>query len=194
MTSITRSIRSFAHSHDDIPAFHAAYLVAVFLVSSLLNLGFFLWLIVLHMGLDFVKYRELHGYSYRKTVHAMFLESITDVAMFLVALTTAVYLHHTFLIAMVGGLVRSELTLLRALGTIIPKIHILEHIIHISVDVHSYLHESVPGLDRPMTRVQIWSIRMAWACAFLLFFAVILHRGDEIALLKILAHELVPAL
>lgn len=194
MHTFTSSIRRFAHSHDDIPAFHAAYLVAVFLTASLLNLGFFLWLIVLHMGLDFVKYREIYGFGYRKTLRAMMLESITDIAMFLFALTTTVYLHHTFLITIVSGLVRSELTVLRALGTIIPKIHILEHIIHISVDVHSYLHESVAGLDRPMTRVQIWSVRTAWACAFLLVFAVILHRSDELVLLRILAHELVPSL
>ena len=62
MSTAIRHLRIFAHEHDDIPAFHAAYLVGTFLAAAIFNLGFFLLLIIGHMCLDVVKYRDFHGY------------------------------------------------------------------------------------------------------------------------------------
>jgi hypothetical protein len=187
-------VRAFAHEHDDIPAFHAAYLVATFLAAAILNLGFFLGLILLHMALDFIKYRDIHKESYRLTFRAMILESISDIAFFLLALTFAVYFSHTFLLAAASGLVRSELTVLRALGTLIPKVAIFEHMVTVMVSMHSYLHTEVEGIHGPMTRVQVWSLRVSTACTGLLLLSVFLYWQGGADLVPVLLRELVPAL
>lgn len=194
MSTLTHSLRWFAHEHDDIPAFHAAYLVATFLAAAVLNLGFFAVLIAGHMTLDFIKYREVHQYSLRLTFKAMILESITDIALFLVALTFGVYLSHTYILAAFSGLIRSELTIVRALGTLLPKVGILEHMLVIALDVHAYMHNIDPALRGKLTTVQKWSVRFAILSIVLLIGSIALYWGDEEALMQILARELVPAL
>lgn len=194
MSALALNLRSFAHEHDDIPAFHAAYLVATFLAAAVLNLGFFAVLIAGHMALDYVKYREVHQYGIRVTIKAMILESITDIALFLVALTFGVYLSHTYVLAAFSGLIRSELTLLRALGTLLPKVAILEHMIVIALDVHAYMHNVEPALRGKFTAVQTWSLRFSVLSILLLAGSIALFWGDEETLMKILVQELVPAL
>ena len=187
-------VRSFAHGHDDVPAFHATFLVATFLAAAVLNLGYFAILIFLHMILDFVKYREVHGYGYRMTFKAMILESISDIALFLMGLTVSVYFSHTFMLAAAGGMVRSELTVLKALGTLIPKIVIIEHLVTIAVSVRSYLDTEVLGLHGKCTRLQLWSIRSSCFCLLLLAIAIGLYAQNDADLLSVLQHELIPAL
>lgn len=194
MTAITHSFRSFAHQHDDIPAFHAAYLVATFLTAALLNLGYFAVLIAIHMFLDFVKYRDIHRYGLSKTFKAMILESIGDIALFLIALTFVTYLNHTYMLAAVSGLLRSELTLLRAIGTLLPKVRILEHILCIAMNFHLYLHSVPSGLEEPMTRLQKWSIRVVVLCIGLLVLAGFLFQNHGWDLMRILQQELSLAL
>jgi hypothetical protein len=134
MTAIANSFIGFAHEHDEVPAFHAAFLVATILSASVFNLGFFAFAIAGHMCLDFVKYRDLHRMSLRQTFRAMALESIGDIALFLLALTFAVYLNHTYLLSAMSGMVRSELTLLRAFGTVLPKVRIMENLLAIALN------------------------------------------------------------
>lgn len=186
--------RAFAHEHDDIPAFHAAYLVATFLAAAVFNLGFFLILIVGHMTLDFFKYREVHGFSLGRTFKAMVLESITDLAFFLLALTFAVYLSHTYLLAAVSGLLRSELTILEALGTLLPKVQIFEHIAGVAFGVHNYLHAVNPGVSGPLSRMQKASLVLAVLCALLLAGSFFAFHGNEATLLAAYGRELIPRL
>lgn len=190
MTAITHSFRSFTHQHDDMPAFHAAYLVSTFLAAALLNLGYFAVIIVIHMALDYVKYRDIHQYDYAKTFKALTLESIGDIALFLLALTFVVYLNHAYMLAAVSGLLRSELTLLRAIGTLLPKIRILEHILCIAMNFHLYLHSVPPGLDEPLTRLQKWSMRISVLCIGLLIAAGFLFQNHGWDLVRILEQEL----
>lgn len=187
-------IRRFAHSHDDVPAFHAVYLVSTFLAAAVLNLGFFLGLILFHMSLDYVKYRDVHRYGLKQTLRAMILESISDIALFMMALTVAVYFSHTFLLAAASGLVRSELTLLKAVGTLIPKVAILEHLVTIAVSVQSYMHSEVQGLHTPLSRMQLWSFRVCGLCSLLLIASVGLYAHHEADLVRVLLHELIPSL
>ncbi len=193
MIALTQSLRAFAHEHDDIPAFHAAFLVATVLTAAVLNLGCFALLICAHMALDFVKYRDLHRYDLRTTLKAMVLESIGDVALFFVALTFAVYLNHTYMLAAVSGMLRSELSLLRMLGTLIPKIRIMENILAIALNFHNYMHRVHPNLTGPVTGFQTWCMRIIALCGVLLVLAVLFFHAHGLSLVTVLAHELVPS-
>ncbi len=193
MTQISFALsrfRGFAHEHDDIPAFHAAYLVGTFLAAALLNLGFFALLIAVHMCLDYVKYRDLHRYGLLTTMRLMVRESIIDIALFLVALTFAVYLNHSFAIAAISGLARAELTIIRALGLLIPKIEIAEHAISLLLSVERYMHAMVirPGTSlRDGERWALFAIVVSLSLLALSF--VVFHQHQE-ALMGVFAREL----
>jgi len=193
MTAITRSIRGFAHEHDDIPAFHAAFLVGTILCAAVFNLGFYLMLIVAHVMLDIVKYHDVHGMSFKKTLKAAALESIGDIALFLLALNFAVYLNHTYMLNALGGMMRSGLTVLRAFGTMLPKIRILENMCTIALNFHGYMHTAHPALDRKLSRLEKWSVRSIILSIAMLVLAVFLFQHFQWDLSKVLAHELIPS-
>jgi len=180
-------IRRFAHKHDEIPAFHAAYLVLSFLAAAILPLGFFALLIALHMALDIIKYRDIHGCSYAVTVRAVILESIVDLALLFAAAAFAVYFHHTFGMAAVSGLIRSELTIVRALGMLIPKYEILQHIVAVFMNFSTYIHDPHPHLRGRMTkgeRVSGWAIG---GCALAIVLAALIW---DVQVVKILVEEM----
>lgn len=192
--SLTRSLvgraRLFAHDHDDIPAFHAAYLVGAFLAAAIFNLGFFLVLIVTHMCLDFVKYRDYHHYSYAETIWAMFVENMIDVMLFFVALTFGVYTSHTFALVALSGFARTELTILRALGMLIPKFEILQHCSTVLLNIHSYMHTPHVLPHHRLTDGQTWAMFIIVACISFLAIAFALFQGRTDELLWILQNEL----
>lgn len=195
MISMTlHRFRVFAHEHDDIPAFHATYLVGTFLAAAVFNLGFFEILIAGHMVLDFFKYREVHGFSLSQTFKAVIIESISDIALFLLALTFSVYLSHTFLLAGISGILRSQLTILEALGTLLPKVQILEHITSILFGFHAYLHTVHPCVSGPLTRLQKMCFALAFVCLFLLALSFIAFLGQQQELFDVYKHELIPRL
>ncbi len=194
MTAITNSLRGFAHEHDEIPAFHAAFLVGTILCAAVFNLGFYALLIVAHVLLDIVKYRDVHGMSIRKTIYAATLESIGDIALFLLSLTFAIYLNHTYMLSALGGMMRSELTILRALGTMLPKIKILENMCAIALNFHGYLHTPHPALNRPFTRLERCSVWTIVVCLTLLFVAIVFFQTNQWDLGAVLRHELIPTL
>ncbi len=194
MTAIVHSIRGFAYEHDEVPAFHAAFLVATILSAAVFNLGFFAFLIIGHMTLDFVKYRDLHRMSVGMTLKAIALESIADIALFLLALTFAVYINHTYMLSAVSGMMRSQLTVLRALGTLIPKVRIMENMLSIVLNMHTYMHVTHAGLGRRLNRIEKWSLRTIAVCAGLLILAALIYHNHEWDLVQVLRKELIPAL
>ncbi len=194
MTALVTSIKGFAHEHDQVPAFHAAFLVATILSAAVFNLGFFACAIAAHMSLDFVKYRDFHHMSLSKTCRAIARESIGDIALFLTALTFAVYLNHTFMLSAMSGMLRSELTLLRAVGTIIPKIRIMENILAIALNIHTYMHTPNPMLNRKLSRIEKCSVVTIVVCSALLIGAVFLYMSHQWDLSQVLKHELIPGI
>ena len=143
------------HEHDDLPAFHAAYLVLTMLAAAMFNMGVFGLLIIAHMSLDLVKYREFHGMSWRATFEGILRESLIDITLLFVGLVFGIYLHHSVGIAGLSGLMRAEVTIIRALGTMIPKMKILHnflkvmsHLHHYMRHVHPHFRDSYSGVER----------------------------------------------
>ncbi len=139
MTTLSAQIRFFAHHHDEVPAFHAGYLVLTLLAAAMFNLGFFGMLILFHMLLDVLKYRELHRYSWRMTLRGIAKESLFDVMLFSAGLVFAIYFHHAAGVAGLSGLLRAEATIIRALGTMIPKMKILQRILAVVSHLRHYI-------------------------------------------------------
>lgn len=161
MTSIhipftLRSIRSFAHTHDDLPAFHAAFLVLTFLAAALLNLGFFALLIAIHMALDVFKYREVHNLPFKQVVEGVIRESIVDITLLLFGLTIAVYLHPSVTgISGVKGIMLAQLTVVRGAGVIAPKLKILYDFLKVLSHVELYLKRLHPRFKKKPTTLEL---------------------------------------
>ena len=194
IATATFSIRHFAHRHDDIPAFHAGYLVLTLLSAALFNLGTFAVLILIHMGLDLFKYREHLGYGWKLTFEGMVRESLLDITLLTIGLVFSVYLHHTVAFVGISGLMRTELTVLRLFGTLIPKVKILHnflkvmaHLRHYLDHTHAHLRQHWSGIDR----VCLFSIGL---CSFLLFFAAPLLHTNFGHIGMILSEELIPSI
>jgi len=117
MKSVSHAFRQFVQHHDNLPAFHAGYLLLTFIAASMLSVGFFALLIVLHMAMDIAKYRaRSHG------ARAAFEESLPDLALLSVALTAGLYLHESLaIVAGLSGLLRAELLIMRGLAVVLPK-------------------------------------------------------------------------
>jgi hypothetical protein len=190
MTTLLASTRAFAHRHDELPAFHAAYLVIAVLSAALFSLGLFATLIALHMALDYVKYREVHHCTLARTLQGMTRESMRDVMLLSVGLVCAVYLHHTMGMAALSGLVRSEAVILQALGTVLPKYFILNESLLVAVHLRSYLSHQHPRMGKGWNAMEITQMLIIAASAVLLAAAAPLMHMSQAHVGGILLHEL----
>lgn len=187
-------LRLIAQRHDDLPAFHAAFLVSTFLAAAVLNLGCFALLIAIHMSLDIVKYHDVHGYGFRKTLHATFLENLFDLTLFFIAFASSIYLHHTFALASLSGIRRAGLSLFEVITTVVPKMQILQHFLYLLSGLHSYLHMIHPRVGRPLSGAQRLCIASVAVCVLLLILSPYRFAGHESELAEILMKELIPGL
>ena len=188
-----RSLRSFADQHDDLPAFHAAYLVLTLLAAALFNLGFFAALIVLHMALDVFKYRDVHQMSWKKTVEGMFRESIVDISLLVMGLAVAVYLHPSLpLFIGVRGIMLAEITLLRAVGVISPKLKILYDFLRIVAHIELYVQHLHPRLGKPLSTVEYVAVLGVLVSLGLLIIAPIILLIEPAQYGSMLVKELMP--
>jgi hypothetical protein len=195
MHTILRSVRRFADTHDNLPAFHASYLVLTFLAASLFTLGTFGLLIVGHMALDFVKYRDVHRYDLRSTVCGMLRESLIDITLFLLGLLFAVYLHHSLpIIASLSGIARAEITILRAFAVMTPKLKILYDGLQILSHLHHYLEFVHPRFNKGLSFLDSLCVISLCTSLVLLLLAPTLLMLDVSHLHSILAEQLIPGI
>lgn len=192
MVNAFSALRRFAHEHDDQPAFHAAYLVLVLLAAMLFNLGVFGLLILAHMSLDFVKYRERHGLSWILTFDAMIRESLIDITLLIVGVAVSVYVHHSPAVAGVSAMLRVPEGLLDPLILAFPKIEILQHFVGIIAHAKRYMRELLPWMMLEWTgtdRLCFFLCAVSVVCTFAA--APVLHIPLA-SVLHTLGNELIP--
>ncbi|MBU0458819.1 hypothetical protein KJ652_04720 [Patescibacteria group bacterium] len=190
--TLTNGFKHFAHTHDDLPAFHAGYLVLTLIAAAMFNLGVFGLLIFIHMLLDLFKYREVHGFGWKLTFEGIVRESLLDVTLLMIGLVFSVYLHHSIAFPGISGAMRAEITVIRMFGTLIPKMKILHNFLKIIAHVRHYLDHAHPHIRKhwsTVDRVCFWTLSF---CSFLILFsAPILNVGYE-KIGEILRLELIP--
>ncbi len=190
--SFADRLRAIAHAHDDIPAFHAGYLVATFMAAALFNLGFFLLLILVHMGLDVLKYRNVHRYSPGRTAWAVFFESLFDITLLSTSLMLSLYLNRTYGIPAVSGVIRSGMTLLLAFGTMAPKMRVLEDVDMTFFHMHRHLYSIPKSVRSPLTWGQKICLCMLGVSLYFIFLAPFIFHHQLSAVLWVLEYQLIP--
>ncbi len=141
------AFRPFGFGYEDLPAFHAAYFMLIVIFAGIFNLGLFAVLIVGHIFFDFVKYRVVLRKKRINAVLAVFRESLADLALFFLALSSLVYLHPTLpIIAALTGTKLTHVIVMRGLAVLLPKLTILHHTLRILFSASEYLHTPYPRL------------------------------------------------
>lgn len=192
MQTAVATIRRFAHEHDDIPAFHAVYVVLAFLCAALFNLGVFALIVIAHMALDTVKYRERHAFTWKETVEGVVRESLIDITLLMVGLVFAVYLHHSVGVASISGLMRAEISLIRTVALFVPKIKILHHFLKIIAHLHHYLEQVHPRHRKGWSGLDHLCFYFCGISMLLLVFAAPLMNVKASIIKMILLQELMP--
>jgi len=129
-------LRTIVADHDDIPAFKASFFVLSLLSAALLNFGAFGLLIVAHMGLDIVKYREVHGYSWSITMRGVVRESIMDMTLLIMGLVITIFMDPS--LHLVTAAMHANSVFLRAVAITLSKVIVLMRFA--TVLVHPYKH------------------------------------------------------
>jgi hypothetical protein len=133
------SLSSIARSHDDLPAFNAAYWVLTLLAAMLFNAGAFMMLIAGHMALDVVKYRDIHGRKWLKVAEGVARENLIDVSVVALGVAFAVYCHTALpIVAGLRGILRTEIAIISGVVQVLAKTHVLHGFLTILADIHAY--------------------------------------------------------
>lgn len=150
---------SLARSHDDLPAFNAAYWILTLLAAMLFNAGAFMMLVAGHMALDVYKYRDIHGKRWTKVAEGVMRENLIDVSVISLGVAFAVYCHSTLpIFAGIHGLIRTEIAVVNAIVQVTVKTHVLHGILTILADVHQYLSSMHPRMGKRFSPVDTISI------------------------------------
>ena len=143
------SFSSLARSHDDLPAFNAAYWVLTFMAAMLFNIGAFVLLIAGHVILDVYKYRTVHGKKWHKVAEGVVRENLLDVSLLSLGVAFSVYLHASLpIIAGLRGILRTEITLLNAIVQLTVKVHILHNVLMLLSHFSAYLEHVHPRMGK----------------------------------------------
>ncbi|MDD4287699.1 MAG: hypothetical protein PHO20_06025 [Candidatus Peribacteraceae bacterium] len=190
--SIALALRHFAHDHDELPAFHAGYLVLTVIAAAILNLGTFALLIVAHISLDIVKYRDVHHLSWKHTLEGTVRESLLDMLLLSIALTLSLYLHHTIGIIAVSGVMRADLTIARFAGVFLPKVEILHRFLSVLLNIGEHIRTLHERLGKALASGERLFIFLLVVSLVLLFAAPAVLDISFSSFVATLSNELIP--
>jgi len=192
MSTLIHTFRTFAYEHDDLPAFHAGYLVLTLLAAALFNLGAFGILILAHVCLDFMKYRGVHRMTVRDTAEGILRESLVDITLFAIGLVFAVYLHHSVGVVSISGMLRADLSIIRAIGMFVPKVAVLHDTLKILAHIHQYIDQIHPRMRKGWSPLDHLCFYFLAVSLILLIVAVPLMGVSGGLVQEILVQELMP--
>ena len=191
MEQILKPLTYFAKHHDELPAFHAAYLALTIIAAAMLNLGFFAVLVLIHMALDVYKYKVVHHGTWAEVAEGVVRESLLDITLLLLGMVFAVYLYN---VTLGGGTTELsiKMNILRAMLLFIPKLTILHHFLKVVSHVHHYIQNMHVHIHKPWRPVEITCMVICLIALFLLAFAPSLLQLDRDIIIHIVANILNP--
>lgn len=192
MSTAFATIRHFAYTHDEIPAFHASYVVLTFLMAVLFNLGAFAVLVVLHMILDVWKYKGHQQLSWKDTGEGVIRESLMDVTLLAIGFVFSVYLHHAVSLGSVSTLLRAEFGIIRSVALFVPKVKILHNFLKMIAHIHHYMMQTHPHLRTGWSGVDKFCFFVIGMSCLLLSLAAEIMHVPQSTVTDILLRETLP--
>lgn len=152
------SLSSLARSHDDLPAFNAAYWVLTLLAAMLFNAGAFALLIAGHIALDVYKYRDVHGKKWGKVAEGVVRENLLDASLLSLGIAFAVYCHSSLpIVAGLRGFLRTEIVVLNAIVQIAVKTRVLHGALSVLANARQHLERLHPRMGKGVSILEIVS-------------------------------------
>lgn len=186
-------LHGFARIHDELPAFHILYAICTFIAAAMFSLGTFAIIIIAHMLLDVIKYRDVHAYSWKDTVLSVIHESVLEVALFCIALLVSIFFHSSVGFVHFSGALRIELSIVQFFGIILPKYFILEHAIKVFSHVHHYLLYIHPTVGkRRWTMLDKCYLGIIFSSVLLLLSSPFITQADPTVIAHVVWYELQP--
>ncbi len=185
-------LRTYVREHEHLPAFHAAYVVFVFMAAILLNAGFFALCVLAHVTLNVVKYREVRGLSWPKTVRAVVRDNVIDAVLLLFALCLTIYMHHDGGIAGVGGMLRAQATVIRGLAMTLPEMQVFGRTLTVFSHLRVHLKTLPKGVGKPLGSWERLLMGIVLGELLVLAVAPMLLGFDGAGFLELLAGQLLP--
>lgn len=189
---ISRHFQSLVRAHDDLPAFHAGYVVLVVLAAFLFNLGFFAALVALSIALDLQQRRASSRFRFARGARLSAREHLPDIGLLLAGLVAAVYLGSIADAASIAGALRTGLELTALLSVAAPKLLLLRRFLRRWMPFHRRFEEPRAALPR---RLRATERAILFACvlgAALLTGARVMLPIDTATLVRLYAEQLVP--
>ena len=112
--------------------------------------------------------------------------------MLFVGLVFSVYLHHSVGVASISGLMRAEISIIRATALLIPKLKILHHFLKIVAHLHHYLDQVHHLQKRGWSGLERLCFYFCGLSIFLVLFAAPFMQTDLSTVQHILLQELLP--
>ncbi len=184
------SVRQFAHEHDDIPAFHAGFLILVIFCALYFPVGAFALLVAIHACLDVVKYREVHGMNWRETCEGVVREGLFDIMLVFLGLASEVYLHSTAAVTSISGLLRTEFFFLELVGSTLPKFVILHNLVGVFANLNSYLLHMHRNMHKRTTNMEKLCVTVLSINILLILGAPFILSVESGSVLKIVLEQL----
>lgn len=186
------SFRTLILQHDDLPAFRAGFIVLSFLAAAMLPFGVFALLIVAHMAMDVVKYRELHGFTWRRTIRGTTRENVDDLSYLVFGLIVAILTRPQVYMANLAWFFQGKQVVVAAGVILLSKLIILTHFL--TVLMHPVQHNKAVTYA---TRVRWRMSERMYASLFLLLLLFLLTVPhilalDEPEFHKILLQQMLP--
>ena len=192
MSTKTFNFKAFAIRHDDIPAFHAAYLALTVLIASLMTLGAFAVLIAAHMALDVVKYREVHGMRWGLVIRGVVRESLLDIVLLIIGFTSIVYLHYGVGLAAASGLLRFQEAILSGTILLATKSKIFFDFLTVISALPTHLRKIQVHPKKPWSAFECFLFGVLGACSVLLIVLPPLIGYPMEIFARIIGAEIVP--
>lgn len=192
MNTLHLNFKAFALRHDDIPAFHAAYLALTVIIASLMTLGAFAVLIAAHMALDVVKYREVHGMRWKLVLRGVIRESLVDIVLLMIGFTSVVYLHHGVGLAAASGLLRFQEAILSGSILLVTKSKIFFDILTVASAMPVHLQKIRVHPKKPWSAFECFLFGVLGACSVLLVVLPPLLGYPMEVFAKLIGAEIVP--
>lgn len=192
MKKIATSLKKVAHAHDRLPALQIGAGIFILLVAALFNPGAFGILVLTHMSLDVVKYRQIHGWPWSATLTATFRESLVDLALLAFIFCIGLYAAFGSELMPHGSILATEALLFRALVVLLVQVEVCRHVLQGITDSFGHFPDVRLGVTGPLYPIEVWALCLLSISVFLIVLMPILLHLSVAEFSYVFLQQLIP--
>ncbi len=176
MKKVSTAVKRLAKAHDHMSAMQIGAGIFILLVAALFNPGAFGILVLTHMALDVIKYRQIHQWPWSTTLVATLRESLVDLALLSFIFCIGLYASFGAELMPHGTILATEALLFRALVVLLVQVEVCRHVLHGITDSIGHFPDVRLGVTGPLYPIEVWAMCLLSICIFLIvLIPILLH-------------------